>query len=183
MGIALALEAARLGARVVLISGPVPVDLPNVKNVRVVPILSARELDRAVQKNLKGTSVFIGSAAVADFRPAQVARQKLKMKAPTLHLVKNPDVIHRVARSAHRPPLVVGFALETQHVIKNAFEKLRRKNLDWIVANRESNIGSNRGSVMLLSKSRERVDFPRMTKSQLAGRIWKAIVSETEIHG
>lgn len=180
MGIALAIEAARLGADVVLILGPVSGSIPRKrKNLRVVRVVSAQEMDRKVQENLDGTRVFVGSAAIADFRPALVSRQKLKDKPATLllKLQRNPDIIAKVARRGpQRPSVVIGFALETQEVMKNAESKLKRKGLDWIVANRQTNIGSPEGSVTLLSRWDERIAIGRMTKERLAKQIWKALL-------
>jgi len=106
---------------------------------RVVRVVSALDMEKKVQENIAGARVFVGAAAVSDYRPATMARQKLKDKpaATTLTLLRNPDIIAKVARRGpHRPPVVIGFALETQDVMENASDKLRRKGLDWIVANR-----------------------------------------------
>jgi len=180
MGIALALEAARLGAEVTLILGPVPGPVPRRrKNLRVLRVKSAQNMDEMVQEHLEGTRVFVGSAAVSDYRPATVARQKLKEKPATLllKLVRNPDIIAKVARRGpHRPSVVIGFALETQDVVENAAEKLREKGLDWIVANRETNLGAPEGSATLLSRWNERMHIGHMTKERLAKQIWKALL-------
>src|SRR5882672_419859 len=96
MGIALALEAAKLGAEVSLVLGPVPGPVPRRrKNLRVLRVKSAQEMDAKVQEHLDGTRVFVESAAVSDYRPAVVARQKLKAKPSvlTLKLRRNPDII------------------------------------------------------------------------------------------
>lgn len=180
MGIALAQEAAKLGAQVTLILGPVPGPVPRQsKNLKLVRIVSAQDLDRAVQDHVEGTRVFVGSAAVCDFRPATVSRQKLKGKPGSvmLKLLRNPDVIAKVARRGpRRPSVVIGFALETHDVLKHATEKLKFKGLDWIVANRETNIGSQMGSVTLLSRWNEKIVIGHMKKERLAKQIWKTFV-------
>ncbi len=180
MGIALALRAARLGADVVLILGPVPGPIPRRrKNLRVLRVISAQEMDEMVQENLEDTRVFVGSAAVADFRPAILSRHKLKDKPSslTLKMLRNPDVIAKVARRGpNRPSVVIGFALETQDVMKHAEEKLKNKGLDWIVANRETNLGSPEGSATLLSRWNERIAIGHMPKERLAKQIWKALL-------
>ena len=180
MGIALANEAARLGARVTLILGPTSGNVPRpAKAVRVIPVTGALEMDRQVQNHLAGTRVFIGAAAVADYRPAAVSRQKIKAKpaAVSLKLVRNPDIIAKVARDRHgRPALVIGFALETQDLMKNAAMKLKRKDLDWVLANRETNLGTSEGSVTLLSRWYERIPLGPMPKERLARHIWKAVL-------
>jgi phosphopantothenoylcysteine decarboxylase/phosphopantothenate--cysteine ligase len=180
MGIALALEAAKLGAEVTLVLGPVPGPIPRRrKNLRVLRVKSAREMEEKVQEHLAGTRVFVGSAAVSDYRPANEARQKLKAKpaAMMLKLLRNPDIIAKVARRGpNRPPVVIGFALETQDVMDNAADKLRDKGLDWIVANRETNLGAPEGSAVLLSRWNERISIGHMTKERLAKQIWKALL-------
>jgi len=117
MGIALALEAAKLGADVILVLGPTPGPAPRKrKNLRVFRVVSAREMDERVQAHLPETRVFVGAAAVADFRPAVTLRQKIKGKPARvkLDLVVNPDIIAKVARRGpHRPSVVIGFALES----------------------------------------------------------------------
>ena len=118
MGVALALEAAKLGAEVVLVLGPVPGTIPRQrKNLKVIRVVSAQTMDDQVQAHLSGTRVFVGAAAVADYRPAITLRQKIKGKPSrvNLKLVCNPDIIAKVARRGpHRPSVVIGFALETQ---------------------------------------------------------------------
>jgi phosphopantothenoylcysteine decarboxylase/phosphopantothenate--cysteine ligase len=180
MGIALAAEAARLGAEVTLVLGPTPgAAARRRKNLRIVPVVSALEMEKKVRDFLPGTRVFVGAAAVSDYRPAAAARQKIKEKpaALRLKLVRNPDIIARVARRGpRRPSVVIGFALETQDVLTHAVEKLRRKGLDWIVANRETNLGSSRGSATLISRWGERLSIGRMPKERLARQIWKALL-------
>jgi phosphopantothenoylcysteine decarboxylase/phosphopantothenate--cysteine ligase len=180
---ALAQEAVRRGARVTLILGPVNGPLPRGRRkIRVVPVVSAREMDAKVQQHLPGTQVFVGAAAVSDYRPVTNLLQKLKRKKAVVHLklVRNPDIIAKVARrSQGRPALVVGFALETRDLIRRARTKLRRKGLDWIVANRESNLGSSRGAVTILSRWHDRITIRRLPKEQLAVKIWETLLSHT----
>jgi phosphopantothenoylcysteine decarboxylase/phosphopantothenate--cysteine ligase len=185
MGIALAQEATRRGARVTLVLGPVNGRLPRRrKNLRVVRAVSALEMDKKVRSALPGTQVFVGAAAVADYRPAVMRRQKIKGKPVflRLRLVRNPDIIAKVARRGRRrPPLVIGFALETQGLIKNATAKRRRKGLDWIIANRDSNVGSREGSATLLSRWGERIRLVGMPKERLAKRMWQAFLSRSAL--
>jgi phosphopantothenoylcysteine decarboxylase/phosphopantothenate--cysteine ligase len=180
MGVALALEAAKLGAEVILVLGPTLGAAPRRrKNLRVIRVLSAQEMDDQVQSHLPGTRVFVGAAAVADYRPAVTLRQKIKGKPPRvdLKLLCNPDIIAKVARRGpHRPSVVIGFALETEEMMENAAEKLKTKGLDWIVANRETNMGAPEGSATLLSRWNERIAIGHMTKERLAKQIWKALL-------
>jgi phosphopantothenoylcysteine decarboxylase/phosphopantothenate--cysteine ligase len=144
MGYALAAAARDAGARVTLISGPVNIPAP--ERVRMVNVTSALDMFNAAKSELEHGQVFIASAAVADYRLASVAPQKVKKSTDTLtlELVKNPDIIAMVA--AHDPhPFTVGFAAETQDVERYARGKLESKNLDIIIANdvSRSDIGFN----------------------------------------
>lgn len=134
MAYALATEAAAAGARVVLISGPVNLQTP--AGVTRVDVVTAREMLDATMANIVDADVFIGVAAVVDYRPQQVATDKIKKSGDTLQLklVKNPDIISAVADLEKRP-LVVGFAAETSNISVNGREKLRRKKLDLLFAN------------------------------------------------
>lgn len=180
MGIALATEASRLGADVTLVLGPIHGITPRQrKNLRVVRVTSALEMDKKVKEHLPGTQVFVGAAAVADYRPEQIQRHKIKEKPPAveLKLVRNPDIIAHVARrNPKRPAVVIGFALETHDVVDNAEGKLRGKGLDWVVANRETNLGAPEGSATLISRWNERIRIGKMTKEKLAKNIWKALL-------
>jgi len=134
MAYALAAEAMAAGARVTLVSGPVQLATPD--NVERVDVVSARDMLAAVQERLDDTDIFIGVAAVADYRPESEAEDKIKKGAERLELtlVKNPDIISEVA--AHSPrPFVVGFAAETRDIVANGREKLQRKGLDLLFAN------------------------------------------------
>ena len=135
MAYALAAEAAAAGARVTLISGPVTLAAP--ERVTRVDVVSAQDMLAATLEVIGNSDVFIGVAAVADYRPAQIAEQKIKKagEAITLSLVKNPDIIAEVASLAQRPTLVVGFAAETENVVAYGQGKLAAKKLDLLFAN------------------------------------------------
>jgi phosphopantothenoylcysteine decarboxylase / phosphopantothenate---cysteine ligase len=120
---------------VTLVSGPV--NLPNPPGVSVVHVETAREMLAAVEKALPA-DIAVFAAAAADWRPQQASQSKMKKQGrpPTIELVENPDILATIAhRKSGRPPLVVGFAAETDNVIANAKAKLARKGCDWIVAN------------------------------------------------
>jgi phosphopantothenoylcysteine decarboxylase/phosphopantothenate--cysteine ligase len=136
-GHAIAAAAAMAGAEVVLVSGPV--NIPDPPGVRIVKVESARAMFEAVEAALPADCA-VFAAAVADWRVATPGREKLKKQKgkapPPLALVENPDILATIAhRKTKRPPLVVGFAAETENVIPNAKAKLERKGCDWIVAN------------------------------------------------
>jgi len=134
MGYAIAEAARDAGAQVTLVSGPVA--LPSPHGVRVIAVESAKAMHDGVMRRIDDCDIFIGAAAVADYRPAQVADAKLKKHDDTLAIVleKNPDIIATVASLA-RKPFVVGFAAETDDLERYALGKLRDKNLDMIAAN------------------------------------------------
>ncbi len=149
MGFALAAAAASLGARVRLISGPVV--LPTPAGVERTDVETAREMHEAAQRLATDSDIFIGCAAVADYRAEAAAEHKIKKvegeAGLTLRLVKNPDIIASVAAlpEAQRP-LVVGFAAETRDLEAYARDKLTRKGLDMIVANDVARAGLGFGS-------------------------------------
>ncbi len=137
MGFALAQAAQQLGAEVTLISGPVSLQTPN--GVKRINVVSAEEMHQAAIANATHHDIFIGCAAVADYRPVDIAAQKIKKTADNddmhITMVKNPDIIASVASLSASRPFTVGFAAETQNVEAYALDKLQRKNLDMICAN------------------------------------------------
>lgn len=136
MGFAVAAAAAAAGAQVQLVAGPVHLCTP--PGCVRTDVRSALEMRAAVLQQAAGADVYIGAAAVADYRPAQAAEHKIKKGADTLclELVRNPDIIAELAAAGARPALVVGFAAETRDVLGYAQAKLKAKGLDLIVANR-----------------------------------------------
>jgi phosphopantothenoylcysteine decarboxylase/phosphopantothenate--cysteine ligase len=158
-GHAIAAAAARAGAEVILVSGPVTV--PDPPRVQIIKVESARDMLHAVERALP-VDVAIFAAAVADWRVANAGEQKIKKKAgqatPELSLVENPDILSTIAhRKKERPKLVIGFAAETENVAANAKDKLARKGCDWILANDVSPatgiMGGDRNTIQLVSAS------------------------------
>lgn len=177
-GHAVALAAARAGAQVILVSGPVA--LPDPPGVETIHVESAQEMFEAVHSSLPA-DVFIGVAAVADWRVG-MAPQKIKKgdAAPALTLVENPDILASVARGDKRPRLVVGFAAETQNVETLAREKLARKGCDLIVANDVSAeagvFGGDMNAVSLVTDAGVDV-WPRMDKRAVAERLIETVAA------
>jgi phosphopantothenoylcysteine decarboxylase/phosphopantothenate--cysteine ligase len=178
-GYAIAAAAAAAGAEVVLVSGPVELDPPN--GVSVVPVESARDMLAKVEAALPA-DIAIFAAAVADWRVANAGEQKLKKTEggmPQLALVENPDILATISKlKAKRPPLVIGFAAETEHLLDNAKAKLKRKGCDWIVANDVSPatgvMGGDRNAVHLLTRHGDTIDidsWPVMTKEEVAAAL------------
>lgn len=174
-GHAIAAALARLGADVRLVSGPVTILDP--AGVKTIHVESAREMRDAVEQLLPAdAAVFV--AAVADWRTDNAAGEKIKKVAgegaPALQMVENPDILAGVGHHKQRPYLVVGFAAETQDVLKNAQAKLAKKGADFIVANDVSHeggvMGGDRNRVRIVSKSG--VDeWPDLSKEEVAGRL------------
>ncbi|OOE87404.1 bifunctional 4'-phosphopantothenoylcysteine decarboxylase/phosphopantothenoylcysteine synthetase [Salinivibrio siamensis] len=137
MGYALAEAAASLGADVTLVSGPVALSAP--AGITRIDVTSAQQMHDAVHERITDQDIFIGCAAVADYRPQHIAEQKMKKQvdkdAMTVTMVKNPDIIASVAGLTSHRPFTVGFAAETQDVATYARDKLARKKLDMICAN------------------------------------------------
>ncbi len=170
MGYAVAEAAAEAGAHVILISGPTA--LPDPERVTTVRVASAQEMYDAVHAHIGNADVFIGVAAVADYRPIYTHPTKLKKNAErlTLELVRNPDILDSVTELAQRP-FTVGFAAETDDLEQNARGKLERKNLDLIAANRvggaSGGFESNDNQLILIERSGA-TELPAGTKRQLA---------------
>ncbi|MDR5906300.1 bifunctional phosphopantothenoylcysteine decarboxylase/phosphopantothenate--cysteine ligase CoaBC [Franzmannia qiaohouensis] len=185
MGYALAASAARLGARVRLISGPVSLATP--PGVERIDVETAEQMHAAALRLAVDSDAFIGCAAVADYRAAETAAHKLKKRDDTegltLELVKNPDIIAAVAAlPAARRPLVVGFAAETQDLEHYAHDKLTRKGLDMIVANDVSlagqGFGADHNAALLLWRQ---ADAPTPGRHQTA-TLTKAELADTILH-
>ena len=180
MGFALAEAAIDRGAHVTIVSGVTTADPP--KNATVLKVESAQEMAQAVEQELPGKSVFIASAAVVDYRPTQVANQKLKKKDQTLtlSLEKTPDILANVSKHRQDGMLVIGFAAETENVLDNAREKLRAKNLDAIVANdvsrNDSGFDTQTNAVTIITRNNDILELPLMSKREAADRILDAII-------
>ena len=178
-GYAIAEALARLGADVRLITGPTQLPIPD--GVTAVRVETAIEMQEAARANLPA-DIFVGVAAVADWRPAVRAQGKLKLKGGAedkvaLQLVENPDILKSIGtRKKDRPRLVVGFAAETSDVEKHAKGKLSRKGCDWVIANDVSGdvMGGSDNEVLLISKAgTER--WPRMSKAEVALKLAERI--------
>ncbi len=170
MGYALAQAAVDAGARVTLVSGPVTLTAP--ERVTVRPVTTAQEMLDACLEHSKTTDIFISCAAVADYRPIEIASQKIKKHDAelSLSLVRNPDILATVSRSTPRP-YCVGFAAETQDLRDHALGKLQSKNLDMIVGNDVSDprigFNSDENAALLLWADGERA-VERCSKHTLA---------------
>lgn len=175
MGYALASAASRAGAEVFLVSGPTALDAPQ-GEVNLRKVTSANEMFDAVVDAFDQVDVVIAAAAVSDYRPKEVAVQKIKKKEGhlRLELEKNPDILQELGRRK-KHQILVGFALETENEEKNALGKLERKNLDFIVLNSLSYSGAGFGTetnkVSMLFRDGQRKDFELKTKDAVASDI------------
>ncbi len=180
MGFAIAQAAAARGAQVTLVAGPV--SLPTPAGVTRIDVTSALEMEHEVMKRAAEQQIFIGCAAVADYRAAQIAPEKIKKQGDeiTLKMVKNPDIVAGVAAMATHRPFVVGFAAETQNVEEYARQKLIRKHLDLICANDISLAGHGFNSdtnALHLFWQQGDVRLPHADKTLLGQQLLDEIVS------
>jgi phosphopantothenoylcysteine decarboxylase/phosphopantothenate--cysteine ligase len=181
MGFAIAEAAQRRGATVTAIAGATTVDSP--PGVDTIRVNSAMEMAEAVRREIANATIFIGAAAVADYRPAERANQKIKKNTEslTINLERTEDILSAVAANRHEGMLVVGFAAESENLLDNARNKLRTKQVDVIVANdiSERNVGFDfdTNAVTILSRNNyNHVQLPLMTKQEIADQILDVIV-------
>ena len=143
--------------------------------------MSADEMSQAVARERANATVFIGAAAIADYRPAERADQKIKKTSDsiTLTLERTPDVLSEVAAARSNGMLVVGFAAETENVLDNARTKLRNKNLDAIIANdvsrQNAGFDSADNAITIITKDEQAIELPLMSKTEAADRILDTI--------
>jgi phosphopantothenoylcysteine decarboxylase/phosphopantothenate--cysteine ligase len=179
MGYAVAQAAVEAGARVILVSGPTALKAPD--RVERVDVTSARQMYEEVMDRVAAADIFIGVAAVADYRPKAIAGQKIK-KGPdtlTIELERNPDILADVAAISDGP-FTVGFAAETENLLEYARSKLQQKHIDMIAANRvdqiETGFDADRNALVLISAS-EQINLEPQPKTRLARELIKYIAT------
>ncbi len=174
MGFALAEAAARRGARVTLVAGPVHLNAP--PNVRLIPVRTAQEMRRAVLESLESATIIIKSAAVADYYLAEVPKQKLKKTATrlSLELDPTPDILAEIGEKKG-DRLLIGFAAETDNLIGEARRKMAAKHCDMLVANLVNREGlgfdSDRNEVDIITGSGKTVHAGPADKKEVAEKI------------
>lgn len=175
MGYALAEAAYKAGAKVTLVSGPT--QLACSAGIKRINIKSAQDMYNAVMNNISDASIFIGAAAVGDYRVATIETQKIKKKETyILELIKNPDILAQVASLKERP-FVIGFAAETENILEYAKRKLVNKNLDMIIANPVNNnqgFYSDENQGWILTRE-ETIPLSLMSKNLMAEKILQTI--------
>jgi phosphopantothenoylcysteine decarboxylase/phosphopantothenate--cysteine ligase len=179
MGFAIAEEAAKRGAYVTVIVGAVSVKPP--ENVKIINAVSAQKMHEAVMQNLADKTVYIGAAAIADYRPKAIAENKIKKndESLTIELERTTDILSEVSKKRHDGLLVVGFAAETNDVITYARSKMERKNLDMIVANdvtkKGAGFGSDANQATIITRENS-IELPLMSKNELSNKILNGII-------
>ncbi|WP_417602493.1 bifunctional phosphopantothenoylcysteine decarboxylase/phosphopantothenate--cysteine ligase CoaBC [Owenweeksia hongkongensis] len=172
MGISLAETAAEMGAKVNLVLGPTPLR-PTNADVNVIPVETAVQMHTESEILFSTTDISIMAAAVADYRPKNVADQKIKKAEGGLHidLIKNPDILFDLGNKKSAKQVVVGFALETENGIENAIGKLHKKNCDLIVLNSPSSntgFGKDTNEVTLINRKEEQITLGLKSKQDIA---------------
>ena len=180
MGYSLAQAAVDLGAEVTLISGPTNLKVPNGLE-KFIFVESALEMYEKVDEYFKNTDIFIACAAVADYRPKEYKKEKIKKSDSdfVIELVRNPDILLEMSRKKEKQ-LLVGFAAETNNIKENALKKLEKKNLDIIVANNASAMGSDENVIEIIKKDRTSVKISQKSKMELAYDILSEVICELE---
>ena len=176
MGYSLAQAAIDLGAEVTLISGPTNLEIP--KGLKsFVSVESALEMYEKVDEYFGDADIFIACAAVADYRPKEYKKEKIKKSDSDLilELVRNPDILFEMGKKKDNQ-LLIGFAAETNDIKENALKKLEKKNLDFIVANNASTMGNNTNTVEIIRKNKTSVKINQKNKIELAYDILKEII-------
>jgi len=180
MGVAVATRALARGASVTLIAGPMKISAP--PGVLHVPVRTAREMYDRVMEAFPNSDVVIKAAAVADFRPAQMKKAKIKKAdmASAIRLVKNPDILQELGQTKRKGQILVGFAAETHDVLENGRAKLEKKNLDMLVLNDVSKPGAgfdyDTNIVRFLHRSGEEEQMDIMSKEKVADLILDRVI-------
>ena len=180
MGYAIAKVAANRGAEVILISGPVNIPAPN--HVKVINIISAKDMFEAVKKEYSSCEIIIKSAAVADYRPKFYNENKLKKKDNELNieLEKTDDILKYLGENKKEKQILIGFSMETTNLVENSKEKLVKKNIDMIVANnlnvKGAGFGTDTNLVTFITKNQCK-QLPLMSKYKVGEEIFNEILS------
>ena len=180
MGIAIADQAAGLGAKVTLVLGPGALS-PNHPEVNVIRVQSAQEMYKDCKQHFVDSDIAVMAAAVADYRPKNVASQKIKKSEDSLsiELVKNPDILFELGKVKTQNQVVVGFALETENAVEHAIGKLHKKNCDLIVLNspgETSGFGKDTNEVTLINRNEEQLKLGLKSKQEIAEDILLHII-------
>jgi len=181
MGYAIAEEARDRGAEVILVSGPTNLNPP--KNVKIINIKTNEEMKNEIFNNFEWADIVIKSAAVADYKPKEYSKEKIKKGEGDLNicLTRDNDIL-KFLGDIKTHQILVGFAAESNDVLKNAEKKLKNKNLDFIVANditsSDTGFGSEDNKVVIISKNNEKLELEKMSKKEVASNIFDMILEK-----
>ncbi|MEE1476691.1 bifunctional phosphopantothenoylcysteine decarboxylase/phosphopantothenate--cysteine ligase CoaBC [Fusobacterium sp.] len=175
MGYSLAIAARKLGAEVILVSGPTELSQPEGLK-KFIKVRSAQEMYEAAIKEFPQVDIAIACAAVADYKPKNYSTEKIKKKDGDMTIVldRNPDILFEMGKIKEKQ-FLVGFAAETENIIENAIGKLKRKNLNMIVANNASNMQKTTNQIRIIKSENSIKEIPEKEKSQLAFDILREI--------
>jgi phosphopantothenoylcysteine decarboxylase/phosphopantothenate--cysteine ligase len=182
MGYAIAKQLQKLGAEVTLVSGPTSLEIP--AGIERINVQSAAEMLAACSKHFEESDITVMSAAVADYTPTEVANKKIKKKAEdfSIALKKTTDILASLGKVKKDHQTLVGFALETNNELENAIDKLKRKNLDFIVLNSMQDKGAgfahDTNKVTVINKNAEVLSFDLKSKDEVAKDICELIIKE-----
>ena len=181
MGYAIAKEARNRGAEVTLVTGPSSLEIPN--GIELIKVSTNEEMRKAVLEKFNNADIVIKSAAVADYKPKTYSTQKIKKGNDdlSLELIKDNDILKELG-SLKDKQILVGFAAESQNLRENALGKLKRKNLDYIVANditsSDTGFASEDNKVIILSKEKEEINLDKMSKEKIAENLFDIILKK-----
>lgn len=184
MGYEIAKSLVRRGAEVVLISGPVNLDI--VEGAKTIKVTTTEEMFNAVEKNFNDADIIIKSAAPLDYRIKEYSKEKIKKKSDDfkIEMTRNKDILNHFGNMKRRNQIIVGFAAESENLVDNAKKKLINKNLDFIVANNikgeETGFKSDYNLAKIIDKSGKEFDTGKITKEELANIILNKIIDTRE---
>ena len=175
MGYSLAIAAQKLGAEVILISGPTELEIPEGLK-KFIKVRSAQDMYEAAVKEFEIVDIAIACAAVADYKPKVYSTEKIKKKDGDMAIIldRNPDILYEMGK-LKKKQFLIGFAAETENIVENALGKLKRKNLDMIVANNAANMQKKTNEILIIKSQEDMKEIPEKEKSQLAYDILKEI--------
>jgi phosphopantothenoylcysteine decarboxylase/phosphopantothenate--cysteine ligase len=184
MGYAMASVARQMGARVILVSGPARLSPP--AGVELIKVRTAAEMYMEVLSRFDAADIIVKAAAVSDFRPSEISSRKIKKteKNLSLQLTRNRDILQKLGEIKDQranPPLLIGFAAESENFVEYGMGKLRRKNLDFIAVNditaTDCGFAVDTNRIILLDRRGGQTEFPLLSKEETARRIWERVVS------
>ena len=176
MGIALGEAALNLGLKTTIICGPISIATPN--GAKIIDVISAKDMRSAVLEQYKNHDIIIMCAAVADFSPVRKSSHKVKKDKSSLEikLKHNKDILMELGKRKSKSQTLVGFALETENLKKNALNKMKNKGCDWIIANDAKTIGKDKSKCYMFDKDGNEYKIPQLPKTDIAKIIMSYLI-------